>query len=90
MLLDKARGTIDVNQATTDNGCTPLLMACHNGHAKVVSVLLARPDVDVSLAVTLPSGTQLTPLSLATARGHTDIVQLLQTRLSADQHSRTT
>ena len=51
--MDKARYTIDVNQAA-DNGCTPLLMACHHGHVGVVSVLLdkARDTIDVNQART--------------------------------------
>ena len=49
LLLDKARDTINVNQATTDCGATPLIMACQEGHADVVEALLkAEPDLTLS------------------------------------------
>ena len=75
--MDKARGTIDVNQATK-NDATPLLIACENGHTEVVTRLLAHPGVDVNLAWTAPNGTRYTPLSKATEKGHTDIATLLR------------
>jgi ankyrin repeat protein len=77
LLLDKARDTLDVNQARTDNRASPLSIACYFGHARVVTLLLAQDHIDVSL-VTVISGQECTPLKLATMQGHMHIVKLIR------------
>jgi ankyrin repeat protein len=31
---------VDVNQANTDDGATPLIIACYDGHGSIVEALL--------------------------------------------------
>jgi len=73
-----ARTEIQINQAT-NNGVTPLYMACQNGHLKVVKALLAKKEIDINKL----SG-EWTPLAAALQQGHTEIVALLR------QHARRT
>ena len=74
LLLDKARDTLDVNQAGTI-GITPLLAACVTEHKDIVALLLdkARDTLDVNQADT----NGYTPLHAALQMGHTDTVALL-------------
>ena len=69
-----ARDDIDVNKATTGDGCTPLYVASQNGHTEVVERLLARDDIDVNKART-DNGS--TPLCVAVAHGHRKVVKRL-------------
>ena len=57
-----AHDAIDVNQATTDDGTTPLYIACQNGHEAVVERLLAQDAIDVNQATTNDG---MTPLYMA-------------------------
>jgi ankyrin repeat protein len=55
---------------------TPLAIACQNGHARMVELLLAQPGIDTSIG-NIKSGHM--PLIIAAARGYEDIVrQLIQ------------
>ena len=67
-----AREEIQINQ-TMHNGCTPLYIACQNGHVKVVKALLKKKDIDIDKQF---NGT--TPLKKAKKRGHTEIAALLR------------
>jgi hypothetical protein len=58
----------------TDDGTTPLLMACQDGHAEVVGMLLACDAVDVNKATTDDGST---PLLMACQKGHTEVVGML-------------
>ena len=62
-----------MNKATTDDGATPLYIACQNGHTSIVEALLGR-DADVNKATT---DTGATPLYMACYNGHTSIVEAL-------------
>ena len=76
-LLAGERLGVDVNQADND-GVTPLLMASQNGHAEVVSMLLATQGIDVNKAWERNIGReQITPLRAAIDRSHTEIAKLL-------------
>ena len=78
LLLDEARGTIDVNKAR-DDGCTPLFMACQKGLDKVVAVLLdkARDTIDVNKPET---DNNCSPLLVACAAGCASVVAQLLAR----------
>ena len=43
---------VDANQASPDNGTTPLYMACQDGHDAVVKLLLAHGEVGANKART--------------------------------------
>jgi len=78
LLLDEARGTINVNQtAKTGIGASasPLSIACSCGHASIVSALLdkARDKIDVNQATEAGA----TPIMMAADRGYDDIVMQL-------------
>jgi ankyrin repeat protein len=81
LLLDKARDTLDVNQANKE-GHTPLIFACDRGHKEVVALLLdkARHTLDVNQA----DKKGYTPLLLACAKGHKEVVTLLLARDDID------
>ena len=63
----------DVNQATSDDGTTPLYAACQKGDCSIVEALLDR-GADVNQA-TSDDGT--TPLLIACQEGHGSIVEAL-------------
>ena len=65
---------VDVNQARTGTGITPLYMACQEGHERVVRLLLENAATDVNQATT---GTGSTPLFMACHQGHEGVVRLL-------------
>ncbi len=62
----------DVNQANSNNGATPLFMACQNGHVAIVDALLVN-GADVNQA----SHDGTTPLYIACQNGHVAIVDAL-------------
>jgi hypothetical protein len=65
-----------VNQATTDDGATPLFIAAQKGHPECVNLLLAGPQT--AALVNTPLSTDLTtPLLAAAHYGHTAVVELL-------------
>jgi ankyrin repeat protein len=63
-----------VNQATTDNGSTPLYEASYKGHAAVVEALLAHKATEVNQARTDDGST---PLNVASEQGHAAVVEAL-------------
>jgi ankyrin repeat protein len=65
---------VDVNKATTDDGVTPLYMACLGGHIEVVGMLLTCDGIDVNKAKT---DIGATPLFMACQNGRTEVVQML-------------
>jgi len=67
-----AHPKIDPNLASNE-GATPLFLACQNGHKEVVSVMLADPRVDPNM----PANNQSTSLMYACQNGHLAVVQLL-------------
>jgi hypothetical protein len=68
-----------VNQAT-NGGDTPLYIASQEGHAEVVSMLLATEDIDVNKAGKRNERELVTPLRTAIDRSHTEIAKLLVIR----------
>ena len=62
-----------MNKATTDDGTTPLLVACQKGHGGIVEALLGQ-GADVNKAKTK---TGSTPLLIACQEGHGSIVEAL-------------
>ena len=63
---------IDVNEALTSDGATPLLLAAQNGHLDVVRKLIAA-DADVDKAAT----NGCTPLYITAAKGHIAVARKL-------------
>ena len=68
-----AHDAIDVNQATTDDGTTPLFIACQENYEAVVERLLEK-GADMSIA----SPCFGTPLAVAQRSGHASIVVILR------------
>jgi ankyrin repeat protein len=62
-----------VNKASTDDGSTPLYIACEEGHDIIVEALLGQ-KADVNQAKTEDGST---PLFIACENHHTSCVQLL-------------
>ncbi|HSW76303.1 MAG TPA: ankyrin repeat domain-containing protein [Candidatus Saccharimonadales bacterium] len=59
---------------TTDDGISPLSMACHTGNTEMVKLLLSHPKIDPNEALN-DYGT--TPLLIACANGKIEVVKLL-------------
>ena len=67
-----AKKEIQIYQAKND-GCTPLFIACQNGHVKVVKALLTNKEIDIN-----KEWKGKTPLASAIEEGHTKVAALLQ------------
>ena len=72
MLLERVQGA-DVNVSNKRDGSTALYMACQNGDAPIVELLLAMSDIDVNRS--LDDGQS--PLFAAAENGHLALVTLL-------------
>ena len=68
-----ARPEVDVNQAETRGGLTPLYIACATGHLEIVKELLKQPGIDINQA----NMNGVTPLYIACEEGHAAIVDEL-------------
>jgi ankyrin repeat protein len=68
----------------TEDGETPLFVACRQGHRNVVNKLLAYKD---QIDVNLPDHMGRSPLSVARERGHVDVERLLLRYLSKSTSS---
>ena len=66
-------GKLDINVPIGRYGATTLYAASSNGHAEVVSMLLAKQGVDVNQA----QNQGVTPLLIASQKGHAEVVKLL-------------
>ena len=75
-MLGDERLSVDVNTAM-DDGRTPLYAASQQGHSEVVSMLLAKPGVDVNKAWDGNGQGQVTPLRTAINRSHAEVAKLL-------------
>ena len=73
MVKELLGGGADVNQATTDDGSTPLYIASQNGHLEVVKELLGG-GADVNQARTDDT---TTPLRMESEEGHVEVVKEL-------------
>jgi len=71
MLL--AHPKVNVNQAETSMGGTPLYVAASTNNVKVVELFLSHPDIDVNLPGAF---TGYTPLYLAASRGYLEVIKL--------------
>ena len=67
-----ASGQYTVDHANKANKCTGLYMACVNGHADVVAML-----IELKCDVNAARDTGATPVYIAAERGHTDVLKLL-------------
>ncbi|KAK6058464.1 ankyrin repeat protein, partial [Cooperia oncophora] len=66
------RAAFNVDKATESNNDTPLTLACSNGHAQMVDVLVCR-----GANIEHRDKKGFTPLILAATGGHRDVVELL-------------
>lgn len=69
-----ARGSADVNQATSDTGGTALYIACCVGKSNIVQILLRQDGIEVNKAMTDGGAT---PLSAACHGDHLEVVKML-------------
>ena len=69
-----AHPQINVNQARTKYGDSPLLIASELGHVEVVKELLAHPQINVNQARTTDGAT---PLFTASQEGYVEVVKEL-------------
>ncbi|KAF0719166.1 Aste57867_1234 [Aphanomyces stellatus] len=81
-----AHPTLLVNAQFREDKATALFVACENGLDKVVSLLLAREDIDVNAT----NSTGVSPLLAAMRFGHLAIVDLLLARADVDVNCRGT
>jgi len=73
---------ININQLNSkENKATSLYIACQNGHADVVKLLLTHKDIDVNIPLNTNGAS---PLYIACGMGHADVVQLLLAREDID------
>jgi len=63
----------DINQSRTDDGATPLFMACEKGYIDVVRLLI-EAGAGIILVATADGAT---PFFIACQDGHIDVVKLL-------------
>ena len=69
----KENPAVNVNWRNEKYGFTPLLRACYRGYDKIVSLLLAHPDIDVNSK----GNGKDTPFYWACRNGHSSCVQFL-------------
>ena len=67
--------TIDVNKAVSDDGITPLFVACQDGRDDIVRMLVARDDIALDTTTTGRFGA--TALFIACQEGHHTVVELM-------------
>jgi ankyrin repeat protein len=72
----------DVNQATTDDGITPLYAASHFGHVESVGELLKHQLINPNKAMADNDGD--TPLIAAARKGHVQVAELLLAHTAID------
>ena len=73
-------GGVDVNQARSSDGSTPLWQACFYGHLDVVRALLGADGIQANQA----NHRSTTPLCVACVAGHVDVVRELLSRPGVD------
>ena len=64
---------VDVNQARSSDGSTPLYWACFYGHLDVVRALLGADGIQANQA----NQNSQTPINIASYRGHVEVVRVL-------------
>ena len=72
-----ARGGVDVNEATQEDGTTALMLACENGHLEVARLLVEHGGASANAARTSDG---MTPLMFAAQDGSLEIARLLVER----------
>jgi ankyrin repeat protein len=72
-LLANERLGLDLNCVEDKYGMTPLYIASQEGHAEVVSMLLAKQGVNVNQAM----NNGVTPIYIASQEGHAEVVSML-------------
>ena len=81
VVLQLLRAGVDVNEEDF-YGRTPLWSACHNGHLKVVKLLLKQREIDINHMCNFGR----TPLLIACWKGHLEIVtELLENGANVNQ-----
>ena len=79
-LLANERLGLDLNCVEDKYGMTPLYIASQEGHAEVVSMLLAKQGIDVNQA----EDHGATPLLIASEEGHAEVVSMLLAKEGID------
>ena len=64
---------VDVNQASSSDGSTPLSWACNYGHLDVVRALLGADGIQANQA----NQNSQTPINIASDKGHVEVVRVL-------------
>ena len=74
-----AKRQINVNQAQTGGGATPLFVASAFGHVEVVKVLLKDPQIDPNMRQTevMFFNSKWAPVQVASYFGHLEVVKVL-------------
>ena len=75
--------SIDINK-TTEDGMTPLMLACAEGLAKSVEFLLALPGIKVNAK----NVDNLTALDIANQNGHYGVVNLIVSKLMNEDNTK--